>query len=240
MDAAPVFPAARTWRPLLELALSEDIGSGDVTGAVVLGRDDPGRSVVEARQDLVVCGLELVEAVFRAVDPTLVIRCLTRDGQLATPGEPLVEVSGRLVSILAAERTALNFLGRTSGIATHPRRFVNAVAGTGARIVDTRKTLPGWRSLDKYATAIGGGVNHRMGLYDGILLKDNHVAAAGGVELAVKNALSRAPAALREQVEVENLEQALEYLILVGRNFKMRRARLIVFVTDNNIHRAHR
>ncbi|NQZ96336.1 MAG: carboxylating nicotinate-nucleotide diphosphorylase [Myxococcales bacterium] len=208
MDAAPVFPAARTWRPLLELALSEDIGSGDVTGAVVLGRDDPGRSVVEARQDLVVCGLELVEAVFRAVDPTLVIRCLTRDGQLATPGEPLVEVSGRLVSILAAERTALNFLGRTSGIATHTRRFVNAVAGTGARIVDTRKTLPGWRSLDKYATAIGGGVNHRMGLYDGILLKDNHVAAAGGVELAVKNALSRAPAALRVQVEVENLEQA--------------------------------
>ena len=111
-------------------------------------------------------------------------------------------------SSLAAERTALNFLGRTSGIATHTRRFVNAVAGTGARIVDTRKTLPGWRSLDKYATAIGGGVNHRMGLYDGILLKDNHVAAAGGVELAVKNALSRAPAALRVQVEVENLEQA--------------------------------
>ena len=109
---------------------------------------------------------------------------------------PLVRVRGKVRGLLSAERTALNFLGRLSGVASHTRRYVDAVAGTRARIVDTRKTLPGWRVLDKYAVAVGGGTNHRMGLYDGILLKDNHAAAAGGLDRAVKRALAQAPSGL--------------------------------------------
>ena len=127
----------------------------------------------------------------------------------ARAGEPLAIVSGRLRAILAGERTALNFLARLCGVSTWTRRFVSGVEGTGALIVDTRKTLPGWRALDKYATAVGGAVNHRSGLYDGILLKDNHIALAGGVELAVKAALATAPPGLRIQVEVESEDQAV-------------------------------
>jgi nicotinate-nucleotide pyrophosphorylase (carboxylating) len=209
MSGPPAFPSPRNWRLLLELALAEDLGPGDVTTPLVLAEDAQGRARIEARQPLVVCGLPIAAAVFDAVDPALRFETLRREGELAQAGEPLALVSGGLRAILAAERTALNFLGRLCGIATATRRFAAAVEGTGARIVDTRKTLPGWRALDKYATAVGGAHNHRAGLYDGILLKDNHVALAGGVALAVKTALAQAPAGLRVQVEVESEADAL-------------------------------
>ena len=202
-------PPTRAWSALLHLALDEDIGPGDVTTAVATPEDRAGTAVVEARQTLVVCGLEVAAAAFREVDPTLVFEPCHRDGELAAAGEPLAHVRGSLRSILTAERTALNFLMRLCGVATHTRRFVEAAAGTGVEIVDTRKTLPGWRVLDKYACAVGGARNHRLGLYDGVLLKDNHIAAAGGVAPAVKSALAATPANLRVQVEVESEDDAV-------------------------------
>jgi nicotinate-nucleotide pyrophosphorylase (carboxylating) len=204
----PAFPPERSWRKLLELSLEEDLGLGDVTSNLVIAADQNGSAVIEAREDLVACGLPVARAVFAALDEGLRFESRVAEGTSVPAGQVMAEVSGNLRALLAGERTALNFLGRLCGVATWSRRFVDAVAGTGARIVDTRKTLPGWRALDKYAVAVGGADNHRIGLFDGILLKDNHVAVAGGVEQAVKAALSGAPAGLRVQVEVESLGDA--------------------------------
>ncbi len=202
-------PPERRWRALLALALEEDLGPGDVTSQAVLSPEHRGSAIIEAREPIVVCGLDVAEAVFRELDPEVEIVRETDEGTRAETGQVLLRLRGRMQPLLAAERTALNFLLRLCGIASFTRRFVDEVEGTGAAIVDTRKTLPGWRDLDKYATAVGGAVNHRVGLFDGILLKDNHIAVAGGVTLAVKAALDRAPAGLRVQVEVESLEDAL-------------------------------
>lgn len=202
-------PPARAWSTLVELALEEDLGPGDVTTALLVPKTSTGEAVIEARQPLVVCGLDVAAAVFDRVDPDLEIEFCASEGRDAEAGEALAHVRGRLSSILSAERTALNFLMRLCGVATFTRRFVDAVRGTGVSIVDTRKTLPGWRVLDKYATAVGGAENHRIGLFDGILIKDNHVALAGGVALAVKTARASAPAGLRVQVEVESEQDAV-------------------------------
>jgi len=231
MGIPPALPPQRTWSSLVELAVSEDIGAGDVTTPLIVDADRQGSAIIEAREPLVVCGIDVAFAVFRAVDPTLALCARMRDGARAEPGDVLATASGNLRAILAAERTALNFLMRMCGVASWTRRFVEVVTGTGVRIVDTRKTLPGWRSLDKYATAAGGATNHRMGLYDGILLKDNHIAIAGGVGLAVKAALAAAPANLRICVEVESEAQAVEaveagadYLLLDNRTLPEMRA----------------
>ncbi len=202
-------PPSATFEPLLTRALDEDLGAGDVTSALVFSADETGRAILEAREPLRVCGLAIACAVFERVDPDLVIERHQRDGDDVEAGRALLAISGRLRSLLAAERTALNFLGRMSGVATQTRCFVSAIAGTGVAIVDTRKTIPGWRVLDKYAVSVGGGVNHRMGLFDGILLKDNHCAAAGGVRDAVTRARFAAPPQLRIQVEVESVADAL-------------------------------
>jgi nicotinate-nucleotide pyrophosphorylase (carboxylating) len=206
----PTVPPEPTWLPLVELAVSEDLGPGDATTPLIVEPGRSGKAIIEARETLVLCGLEMAAAVFRTIDSRTPLLPTRRDGERVTPGDVLATSIGELRSILAAERTALNFLMRMCGVATWTRRFVDAVADTGVRIVDTRKTLPGWRSLDKYATSVGGAVNHRAGLYDGILIKDNHVAIAGGVGLAVKSALSAAPANLRVSVEVESEAQAIE------------------------------
>jgi nicotinate-nucleotide pyrophosphorylase (carboxylating) len=203
-------PPRSAWLPLVEQALAEDLGPGDVTSNAVIPEQALGEAVVEARQPLVACGLPIAEAVFATLDASLAIERVWDEGAARERDLPLLRVRGRMRSILAAERTALNFLARLCGIATFTRRFVLAVAGTGCRVVDTRKTLPGWRALDKYATAVGGAENHRMGLYDAVLLKDNHLAAAGGVGAAVKAARAGVPAHLRIQVEVESAEQADE------------------------------
>ena len=169
--------------------------------------------MVVARCELVVCGLTLAASAFAEVHPRIRFEAALQEGSSASSDAPLAFVSGPARGILSAERTALNFLARMSGVATQTRRFVDRVAGTGAEIVDTRKTLPGWRVLDKYAVAVGGGTNHRGGLFDALLVKDNHIAAAGGVALAVEAARRGVPAHLWLQVEVEteaDAEAALE------------------------------
>ena len=209
---APPLPPRASWEPLVERALAEDLGPGDATSEALIAADAEGAAVIEAREALVVCGLPIAEAVFAAVDPELTVERAWEEGEARERDLPLLRIRGRLRSILAAERTALNFLQRMSGVATWTRRFVHAVDGTGCRVLDTRKTLPGWRVLDKYAAAVGGAANHRMGLYDAVLIKDNHVAAAGGVAPAVRAARAAARPALRLQVEVESAEQAEEAL----------------------------
>ena len=215
---SPACPPRSAWLPLVEWALAEDVGPGDVTSALSIPAEADGRAWIEAREDVVVCGLDVAEEVFRQVDPGLSLERRAHEGGRVGAGEPLLVIAGRVRSILTAERTALNFLTRLCGIAQQARRFVEAVAGTGVAIVDTRKTLPGWRVLDKYAAAVGGAVNHRVGLFDGVLLKDNHIAAAGGVGLAVKAAIAGAPAGLRVQVEVQSPEEA-EEAIASGADF---------------------
>ena len=208
----PALPPRSAWLPLVERALAEDVGSGDVTSDAILAPGAVGSALVVARQPLVVCGLDVAEAVFAAVHPSLTIERLWNEGEARERTLPLLRARGSLRSILVAERTVLNFLARLCGVATFTRRFVRAVEDTGCRIVDTRKTLPGWRVLDKYATAVGGAENHRMGLYDAILVKDNHIAAAGGVAKAVAAVRANAPPHLRLQVEVESEAQAEEAL----------------------------
>jgi len=217
----PTMPPADTWLPLVELALAEDIGPGDVTTRAVIEPGREGGALIEAREPLVVCGLAVAAEVFEQIDPDLSFHPIAQDGDHAGASDVLAEIHGDLASLMTGERTALNFLMRMCGVATCTRRFVEAVAGTGARIVDTRKTLPGWRSLDKYAAAVGGATNHRVGLFDGILLKDNHIAAAGGLEAAIKAALSSAPDGLRIQVEVESeadartaVDAGIDFLLL--------------------------
>jgi len=225
MSGVPAtLPPLHTWLPLVRRAIDEDLGPGDVTTGLVVEAGRRGAARIEARQRLVACGLAVAEAVFRELDPGASFEARFRDGDRVESGAALAELSGDLRAILAAERTALNFLGHLSGVATLTRRFVDAVATTGARIVDTRKTLPGWRLLEKYATAVGGATNHRVGLFDGILLKDNHVALAGGVGSALRTARSAAPAGLRIQIEVESevdalaaLEAGADFLLLDNR-----------------------
>lgn len=208
----PALPPRSAWLPLVERALAEDVGSGDVTSDAILEPGAAGSALVVARQPLVACGLDVAEAVFAAVDASLTIERLWNEGEARERNLPLLRARGSLRSILVAERTVLNFLARLCGVATFTRRFVRAVEDTGCRIVDTRKTLPGWRVLDKYATAVGGAENHRMGLYDAILVKDNHIAAAGSVAKAVAAVRANAPPHLRLQVEVESEAQAEEAL----------------------------
>ena len=203
-------PPRSSWLWLVEAALREDLGPGDATSIAVVPADHSGEAHIEARQPLVLCGIELAEAVFERCNVSLEARA--RDGEALDAGEMAARVRGPARGLLAAERTALNFLQRLSGVATLTREFCRAIAGTRAAIVDTRKTLPGWRSLDKYAVRCGGGVNHRSGLFDGVLIKDNHVAAVGSVGAAVKIARERGPSGLRVQVEVESLAQVREAL----------------------------
>ena len=174
--------------------------------------DARGHATVVAKSHLVVAGVEAAGAVFGAVDPALALGVVRGDGVRAGPGDVVLEVVGAAGRILTAERVALNFLGRLSGVATLTREFVEAVRGTGARIVDTRKTTPGWRHLEKAAVRAGGGINHRLGLFDMVMIKDNHIAAAGGITAAVERVRARDQARLPIEVEVrsgEELEEAL-------------------------------
>ena len=197
---------------LIQAALMEDIGRGDLTGELLIPPSQEARLVMVAREPLTICGLELAGLTFMHVDSSLHCGVAVEEGQRVSKGQPLLEVTGAARSILAAERTALNFLCRLSAVATHTARFVDAVAGTGAKILDTRKTLPGYRLLDKYAVRVGGGHNHRMRLDDGVLIKDNHIALCGGVEAAIAKAKAGTPTLTRIEVECDNLEQVREAL----------------------------
>ena len=173
---------------LVRRALAEDVGSGDATTTAIVAAGTPAKARIIARQTLVCAGLPIAENVFRALDREIRIGCLHNDGSFVEPGAELVEIAGEAQAILTGERTALNFLAHLCGIATLTRRFVEQLAGTHARIRDTRKTAPGLRALEKYAVKCGGGTNHRFGLFDAILIKENHIAIAGGVKAALDRA----------------------------------------------------
>ena len=196
---------------LVEMALREDLGAGDWTTLWTVGPWDRAEGRIVAKEALVVAGIRVAERVFHAVDPDLQVEHLAADGDRVEPGAPIIQVTGLARGILAAERTALNFLGRLSGIATLTQSFVEALEGAAtARITDTRKTTPGWRALEKWAVRIGGGENHRMGLDDMVLIKDNHIVAAGGVRNAVLRVTEQNDRGLAIEVEVSRVEQVEE------------------------------
>ena len=201
----------------MRAALREDIGDGDVTTLATVPAELVAAAVMVAREPLVVCGLEMAEAVFLEVSPEIEIKRVAIDGQRVGRGQQLLRLRGPAQGILTAERVALNFVQRLSGIATLTARFVEAVAGTRARILDTRKTTAGLRSLEKYAVTQGGGGNHRFGLFDRVLIKDNHLAALrleppNAVEAAVRRARARYPS-LEVEVEADTLEQVQQALL---------------------------
>ncbi len=202
--------AVDTVERLAYAALAEDVGDGDITTDATIDADAAGEAELVLKEPGVVCGLDVAEAVFRALDAELRFERLVDEGTLVGGATAVARVSGPLRAILTGERTALNFVGRLSGIATLTRRYVDAVAGTGAAILDTRKTTPGLRVLEKHAVAIGGGRNHRLGLDDGVLVKDNHLRATGSIREAVERL--RAATHLPVEVECETLEQVSEAL----------------------------
>ena len=194
-------------------ALAEDVGSGDLT-AQLLPADKRASATVISRVPAVICGVAWFNACFRKLDPQVEIQWsgLGGDGNLVKSNQQLCTLSGNTRALLTGERVALNFLQTLSAVATATRRYVEAIKGTRAQIVDTRKTLPGLRIAEKYAVRGGGGANHRIGLFDGILIKENHIAAAGGIAAALKEAQRIVPSNIWIQIEVENLEQLLEAL----------------------------
>jgi nicotinate-nucleotide pyrophosphorylase (carboxylating) len=197
-------------RELIDRALAEDVGAGDVTTAALVPDDERASARIVQKAPGVVAGLSVAAAVFERIDPELRWQAHVRDGALRDEGL-VAEVAGSVASILRGERVALNFLGRLSGVATLTARFVRAVEGTGARILDTRKTTPGLRELEKAAVKAGGGENHRFGLFDALLVKENHIAAAGGVGEATRRALAAANG-LRVEIECASLDEVDEAL----------------------------
>lgn len=191
-------------------ALDEDIGRGDITSRAVVRRGMRARGSFMAKQELVLAGLEVADAVFTSFDYGLQIESASADGELLSSGKIFARVTGDAHALLAGERVALNFLQHLSGIATLTRRFVDTIAGTQASIVDTRKTMPGLRMLEKYAVTVGGGRNHRLGLDDGVLIKDNHLALAGGVRECVRKARESSGHLHKIEVEVKNLDEIRE------------------------------
>jgi nicotinate-nucleotide pyrophosphorylase (carboxylating) len=197
---------------LIALALEEDLGRGDVTSEAIFAAGESASGQIVAKEPLTVAGVGVAAAVFARVDRDTRFVARVEDGARLERGGVVAAVEGRTRSLLSAERTALNFLQRMSGVATLTRRYVDLVAGTRATICDTRKTAPGWRALDKRAVRAGGGANHRADLAAGVLIKDNHVAACGGVKAAVERARARAPHSLRVEVEVTELGQIADAL----------------------------
>jgi nicotinate-nucleotide pyrophosphorylase (carboxylating) len=192
--------------------LDEDMGRGDITTQSVVPETAMGRGRFWAKQDLVVAGLEVAETVFTTLEPDLELEAFVYEGEAVKAGTELARLDGPAAALLAGERVALNLMQRMSGVATLTRKYVEAIQGTKARIVDTRKTMPGLRMLDKYSVLLGGGRNHRFGLDDGVLIKDNHIALAGGVDAAVKRAREHAGHLHKIEVEVGNQEQLQEAL----------------------------
>lgn len=202
----------RSLDPLIDLACVEDIGIGDITTEATVPPAQHGIGTIHAKSAGIVAGLPVAERFFAKLDPSLNFRAFVSDGDAVAADTALAEVQGCAKSILTGERTALNFLQQLSGIATLTSQFVKAVADYNVKIVDTRKTAAGWRAVQKYAVRIGGGHNHRFGLYDGVLIKDNHIVAAGGIRNAVQRARQAVPHTAKIEVEVETLDQVDEAL----------------------------
>jgi nicotinate-nucleotide pyrophosphorylase (carboxylating) len=208
---------------LIDLALEEDAGLGDITSQAIFPPGHRSSAEIEAGQDLVLCGGEVAARVFARLDPRLVVRLDARDGDRLKRGARVLRVTGPTIALLMAERTALNFLQRLSGIATLARRFADAAAPLGVRLVDTRKTIPGFRALEKYAVRCGGCHNHRSSLGEHVLIKDNHIAAAGSLGAAVRRARAAAPHLAKIEVEAKTLAEVRQAV----------RARAEVILLDN-------
>jgi len=199
-------------KKIIEAALAEDIGTGDITTAAIISRDKTGSAQAIAKDDFVIAGVDIFQETFLLLNDKIIVRKLISDGKRAKKGSIIAEISGSLFYILQAERVALNLFQRTCGIATLTAKFVEAVHGSKTKILDTRKTMPGLRVLDKMAVSIGGGFNHRMGLYDGVLIKDNHIAAAGSITAAVNMQRQSLPHTLKIEVETKNMSEVKEAL----------------------------
>ena len=197
---------------LIQLALDEDVGPGDVTAEAVVPADARGSGLIFAKESLVVSGVDAAARVFRALDPDATVEVLLGEGDAAGPGDGVLRVRAKLRAVLTGERTALNLLQRLCGIATLTKQYAKALAGTKTRLLDTRKTTPGMRELEKAAVRAGGGTNHRGALFDGVLVKDNHAAAAGGIGEAVRRARAKAHPLLLVEAEVSTPEQIEEAL----------------------------
>ena len=197
---------------IITLALNEDIGTGDITTLSTIPADKTATGRFVAKEDMIICGIDLAAHIFGRVDPSIELKANFKDGDAVKKGDVIAVVSGNAQNVLTGERTALNFMQRLTGIATRTHASVAEVAGTNAKITDTRKTTPGLRVLEKYAVRVGGGTNHRFNLADGVLIKDNHIAVSGGIQNAVKNARAVIPHTLKIEVEVETKEQLAEAL----------------------------
>ncbi len=204
MDNEPLLPDMQT---IIDIALSEDIGHGDITSSILIHKDITARGVITAEDNIVLAGLSVAQEVFNRLDENAVFEGLASDGSLIKAGTLIARVSGNGRSLLTGERVALNFLQRLSGIATLSRMYADAVRGLPVRISDTRKTTPGLRSLEKYAVRTGGCFNHRYGLSDGLLIKENHIALTAGIEAAVSMAKTKCPHTIKVEVEVKSIEE---------------------------------
>jgi len=197
-------------KELIQLALREDLGSGDITTDSIIDSEKTGSARVIAREDFVLAGLPIFKQVFKELCHEVKFEQFFKDGDFVRNEETVCIIEGPIHIILKGERTALNFLQRMSGVATTTKKFVDRISSTDTRILDTRKTIPGWRILDKYAVRVGGGYNHRFGLFDGVLIKDNHITAAGSIKDAIRLARKNASHMLKIEVEVETLDQLNE------------------------------
>lgn len=219
---------------LISSALREDIGSGDITSESVIPVDAVGEFQFTARQKMVLCGLPVVERVLKISEAALDLSLESEDGDSLQAGQAIAVISGNLREILKLERVCLNFLQHLSGIATSTAEFVEKVEGSNAKILDTRKTIPGWRGLAKYAVKCGGGQNHRIGLYDMVLIKDNHISAAGGIAPAIEKARQEG---VKVEVECDTLEQVREAIIakpdiILADNMSLEQLREVVALTN--------
>ena len=197
---------------IISMALNEDVGTGDITTETTIPADKTASGRFIAKEDMIICGIDVAELVFRTVDASISFNANFKDGDKVCKGDVIATVNGNARNVLTAERTSLNLMQRLTGIATRTHEAVKCVEGTKAKLTDTRKTTPGLRVLEKYAVRAGGGTNHRFNLADGILIKDNHIAVSGGIKNAVANARKAAPHTLKIEVEVETKEQLAEAL----------------------------
>ena len=202
----------RLVQEIINLALAEDIGAGDITTSSTVPKGKKGGASVVAKQDMVLAGLDVFKMVFQTLDASIKVTSTFKDGDKVAKGKTIARLNGRLDALLTGERVGLNFLQRMSGIATLTAQYAQAVKGTGTKILDTRKTTPGLRVMEKYAVKAGGGENHRFGLYDAVLIKDNHIAAAGGIKKAVAAARKALPHTLMIEVECDTIKAVKEAL----------------------------
>ena len=212
------FPVDSSVLRLIQFALREDIGTGDITSDLSIEPTTQGAARFLLKEEGVICGLPILPIVFRQLSDSIHLDILVEEGAYLPANTVIATVTGPALALLSGERTALNFIQRMSGVATKTRQYVDRLAGTNARILDTRKTIPGWRLLDKYATAVGGAKNHRIGLYDMVMIKDNHITACGGIRQAVERVVSEVHTrpSIRVEVEAQSLDDVAEILSCSG------------------------